>query len=399
MSSHPSFPPLRDHAPAAPYQAGDSSSFRSPGTPLPPPRRNLPTTATIDGISPLPSFHPPASALPHDSQDESIRGTNDDAVISRASAVEMGYLSDPFIKWFVRRGAKRPPIINRGTYSRVRALDDLTAKFLKTNPESKQVVSLGAGSDTRYFLLKAGGVSARNYFEIDFGENTVKKVGVLRKKKEMLELLEDYKLAMGGMEIHAKGYHLIAGDLRKWETEVVAKLESHGFDKRLPTLFLSECVMIYMLPQDSDALVRWVATHMDNAMYVTYEQILPDDAFGRVMLHNLKMRGIELPGIHSYPTIEDQKERYLKHGFDQAHALDMNQIWDHHTDPQEHLRIMKLEIFDEVEEWRLLSAHYCVSWAFKSSLDMQDPLSPFHGVQFTAYEPIRPVLPIKSGSS
>jgi tRNA wybutosine-synthesizing protein 4 len=27
----------------------------------------------------------------------------------------------------------------------------------------------------------------------------------------------------------------------------------------------------------------------------------------------------------------------------------------------------RLEILDELEEWHLLSAHYCVAWAYKSS--------------------------------
>ena len=30
-------------------------------------------------------------------------------------------------------------------------------------------------------------------------------------------------------------------------------------------------------------------------------------------------------------------------------------------------RVSRLEIFDEVEEWHLLSGHYCVSWAVKGN--------------------------------
>lgn len=30
------------------------------------------------------------------------------------------------------------------------------------------------------------------------------------------------------------------------------------------------------------------------------------------------------------------------------------------------IRMARLEILDELEEWYLLSAHYCVAWAFKS---------------------------------
>ncbi|CAJ0765976.1 18699_t:CDS:2, partial [Entrophospora sp. SA101] len=47
-------------------------------------------------------------------EDEAIRETNDDAATSKLSAVNVGYLNDKFVKYFVRRTTRRPPIINRG---------------------------------------------------------------------------------------------------------------------------------------------------------------------------------------------------------------------------------------------------------------------------------------------
>ena len=51
--------------------------------------------------------------------DKIIQGTDTDASVSRLSAVEIGYLSDPFAKAFVPsqtdRWIRRYPIINRGT--------------------------------------------------------------------------------------------------------------------------------------------------------------------------------------------------------------------------------------------------------------------------------------------
>ena len=58
----------------------------------------------------------------------------------------------------------------------------------------------------------------------------------------------------------------------------------------LPTLFLSECVLIYIQPGDSDAIVNWVGTNMDASLFVVYEQINPADAFGAMMLRNLRVR-------------------------------------------------------------------------------------------------------------
>ena len=39
----------------------------------------------------------------------------------------------------------------------------------------------------------------------------------------------------------------------------------------------------------------------------------------------------------------------------------------HLTSLTSHCRIERLELFDELEEWHLISAHYCMCWASKGS--------------------------------
>lgn len=72
---------------------------------------------------------------------------------------------------------------------------------------------------------------------------------------------------------------------------------------------------------------RWAAT-FDKAVFVTYEQILPDDAFGRMMLKNLEERNVHLHGLHARPSIETQRSAYLAVGWDEAQVVDMNAISD-----------------------------------------------------------------------
>ncbi|CAG8510108.1 5024_t:CDS:2 [Acaulospora colombiana] len=128
-------------------------------------------------------------------QDKAIRETDEDAVTSKLSAVNAGYIKDEFVKWFVKRPARRSPVINRGTHVRTIGLDTLIIKFLEIDDEKKQIVSLGAGSDTRYFYLKASSRKFHKYFEIDFPEVTVKKVLTVRKHKELSDLIgEDAQL-------------------------------------------------------------------------------------------------------------------------------------------------------------------------------------------------------------
>ena len=53
-------------------------------------------------------------------------------------------------------------------------------------------------------------------------------------------------------------------------------------------MFLSECVLIYLEPQHSDSLMRWISDTCSCAVFAAFEQILPDDPFGKMMLRNLQ---------------------------------------------------------------------------------------------------------------
>ncbi|KAJ3092959.1 Leucine carboxyl methyltransferase 1, partial [Phlyctochytrium bullatum] len=180
---------------------------------------------------------------PSPATDDAVRSTNDDATACRASAVQLGYMEDPFIGLFSKHSSKRsapvarkPPIINRGTYARSVSIDNLVRKFLQGAKEfgGAQVVVLGAGFDTRYFLLKeyhqSKGEQPVRYFEIDFQEIAAKKCMVVKRNSTMNGLLGESKLAGGGCEIHGQDYFLLSGDLRDWDQTIVPKLKATGFD-------------------------------------------------------------------------------------------------------------------------------------------------------------------------
>lgn len=91
--------------------------------------------------------------------DKGIRQTDNDAALARLSAVQKGYVEDAYIQYFVppraQMGAARPPLINVGTYLRGRAIDDLVDGWLGRYGKEGgcQIVSLGAGSDTRFWRV------------------------------------------------------------------------------------------------------------------------------------------------------------------------------------------------------------------------------------------------------
>lgn len=100
-------------------------------------------------------------------EDSSIRETDNDAALARLSAVQKHYLEDPYIRHLVPRAhlaQPRSPLINIGTYVRTSALDVLIFQWLQSSQRSAQkcqIVSLGAGSDTRFWRIV---VSLMNHF-------------------------------------------------------------------------------------------------------------------------------------------------------------------------------------------------------------------------------------------
>lgn len=121
---------------------------------------------------------------PTSSADASVRSTDTDALVSRASAASLGYLSDAFAPLFLppslrRSTEKRPPLINIGTHARTWAIDELVAQFLAdADSAGRQILSLGAGTDTRMWRMldkaKAEGRpwACTRWVEVDFEEAT-----------------------------------------------------------------------------------------------------------------------------------------------------------------------------------------------------------------------------------
>lgn len=67
-------------------------------------------------------------------------------------------------------------------------------------------------------------------------------------------------------------YTLLPGDLR--DTEVVLEeLQKSGFKADVPCLILAECVLVYMPPEDSQALVNKLGALLPTAAFVIYEQV------------------------------------------------------------------------------------------------------------------------------
>ncbi|CAM9832892.1 unnamed protein product [Ectocarpus sp. 4 AP-2014] len=215
-----------------------------------------------------------------------------------------------------------------------------------------QVISLGAGKDSLFFrLMDRGTAASGGYFEVDFPAVSRWKSGLVATTPILSALANDL-------------YKLVAADLRDITTLEDA-LFTAGVDFAAPTIFLAECVLVYMEPADSGALLQWCASKFPDSLFAAYEMTSPHDAFGKMMKQNIQRMGCMLPGLEPYPSLLSQEERFKKSGWDSANAIDMLQVFQELLDPAEVRRASKIEILDEVEEWELIMHHYCLVVAAK----------------------------------
>ncbi|KAJ7475095.1 S-adenosyl-L-methionine-dependent methyltransferase [Mycena galericulata] len=319
--------------------------------------------------------------------DSSIRLTDTDAALARLSAVQKRYLHDPYIKYLVPRShlqPPRPPLINIGTFVRATAIDDLVFQWLQTSADRGtrcQIVSLGSGSDTRFWRIAARCAptgahkdALAAYIELDFPEITSKKAMAIRKSKELSAVLGDPTAVMvshGGTGLNSPTFHLLPADLRLPPADTLGKLlaseDGAILSPTLPTLLLFECVLVYMSPAASSALFQWFIDYFspDGSGVlgsIVYEMFRLQDSFGRVMVENLKARHVSLPGAEPYPDVESLPGRFLNLGFTAARALTLKEIRKSYIPRAELERISHLELVDELEELDLVLEHYAITW-------------------------------------
>ncbi|BFF94213.1 leucine carboxyl methyltransferase 1 [Drosophila madeirensis] len=296
--------------------------------------------------------------------DEAVIATNDDASDCKRCAVRLGYWKDDYIGYFVRNQERKAPEINRGYFARVKGVEMCVEKFLKKTSGNCQIINLGCGFDTLYFRLRDTAHQVKNFIELDFPTVTARKCYTIKRNKALLAKIhdEDGEVRLSPTDLHGPSYHLMGVDLRNLD-EVDNKLQQAEVDYTLPTIFLAECVLVYIEAQNCRNLLKWIAQKFQAAVFVNYEQVNMNDRFGEVMLNNLRSRGCSLAGVESCLSLDTQNQRFKDCGWSGARAWDMVQVYES-ISSAERQRIERLEMLDEGELLLQLFQHYClvVAW-------------------------------------
>lgn len=269
--------------------------------------------------------------------DRAVRKTDDDAAASKYSAVLRGYYKDNYIQYFTPKPRIRLPLINIGTYCRVKSIDAVVHEFLASSKSfpNRAIVSLGAGSDTRPFRILSQYENVE-YHEIDFKTKIDKKLAIISAYPELQ---------------HDR-YYCHALDLREFSPE---NLPSH----ETPLLVISECCMCYLSPESAFAVLSFFPERFHRIWAVLYEPISRNDQFGQVMAENLTCRGLNLQSFQALAKTEANISRLERAGFRNVSAHSILDEY-HELDAAEKTRLSRLEFLDEVEEMNLLLYHYLV---------------------------------------
>ena len=315
-----------------------------------------------------------------DHNDRPIMATAGDAILAKQATVQTGYYEDPFLEPFARssslgitRRRQIQPIIKRGTHARVCCMDRAISGFLNYQHAVKecQIIVLGSGKDTSYFRYRAGSIMGMqdtnsnpqrtvHWYEVDHRTVIQEKSTIIQNSPILSShcALKPTKFGFFSSSKDIVDYHLVEHDLRDSPLTLLQKL---GLNTSLPTLFLLECVFMYLPNASSKTLLETLSKAVGACWIVGYEPILGNDPFGTMMQQNLVQAGVATPMscLLQTRTLQAQLEKLIHGGFQRAVGCDMWSAYETILTHEQRRRANQTEFLDEVEEWMLIMRHYC----------------------------------------
>ncbi|OAX85447.1 hypothetical protein ACJ72_00172 [Emergomyces africanus] len=268
-----------------------------------------------------------------------VMETNSASIVSKRSVERIYYPEPHFFRHFVKKPQRRSPLINRGYWLRMRAVESCVRKFLEEPSEhQKLIVNLGC---------------------VD-GE----KRDIITQCTALNDLLSDVQLTpeTGSILVRSKEYVGIGCDLGD-----IPKLEAALNDviglAKVSILCIAEVSITYMEVNLADALIRFMPTLSNDVNFCLLEQYFPDGPhhpFAIIMMQNFIKLQCPLHSIHKYPSLRQQEQRFRESGWANAKATN---LWDLWSDPaflgdDQRLSLNSAEPFDEWEEFALFASHH-----------------------------------------
>lgn len=305
--------------------------------------------------------------------DLQVQGTNNSSIVSKRS-VELLYSTKlqpeltTWFKFFVPKGKRRSPAINRGYWIRMESIKRLVMKIINNNPTKKiNIINLGCGFDPLPFQLLEIYSETRDhlcFLDIDYPELLDNKLELIKKSTEVLDILNDLQEITKeelelGMKLKSANYKILGCDLKN-EKLYQEQLESMCEPESV-SVFIAEVSLAYMHHQDANKIID-ISSKLPNSHFLILEQILPVDkyhSFAKKMLYHFEHLRSPLKCVEHYPKIENQRERFSQ-WFHFIEIHDLLQNWNLLIDADTKSKVKQIEEFDEWEEFIVFCQHYTI---------------------------------------
>ena len=96
--------------------------------------------------------------------------------------------------------------------------------------------------------------------DVDLPEVAASKCNLVKNSKLLLECVADGEGEVhlpNITDLHGTDYHIVSCDFTR-TANLEAKLEACNWDYNLPTVFVSECVFIYLDPSKVTDFLKWI---------------------------------------------------------------------------------------------------------------------------------------------
>ncbi|PNS18317.1 hypothetical protein CAC42_6134 [Sphaceloma murrayae] len=310
--------------------------------------------------------------------DEYIMDTNNSSIVSMRSVEKLYYPNQPeYLRYFVRKFQRRSPLINRGYWLRMKAVETYVSDFLsESNGNTKVVVNLGCGYDPialQFLGLRSEQCENTVFVDVDHPRLIHKKLDIIRNTPPLIDLLPGVRFGEQGATVlaDASQYKGVGCDVR----------DIHALDRVLRTLvdvetcsvallLTAEVSVAHMEQPAAQEILEWAA-RLPDARFCLLEQHLPDGAdhpFAATMLKHF--RKLRTP-LHAIGTLNDTRRRFEAAGWPSG-GVDIQTLWqvwsnEHFVTSVERQALDKVEAFDEWEEFALFGSHYFLLQASNQS--------------------------------
>lgn len=288
-----------------------------------------------------------------------VEDTAYEAATGKWSTSMIGYYNDEFIGDFVALRRQFLPHQNIGYFIRHLTCKRSVLKFYEIYGSNSQIVSIGSGYDTMFWLLRQEGIIFKNWYELDIEKVVKYKEEVIQKEK-----FKHLTHLVGG-------YHLISHDFNENPHFLHNLKVNFEFDENRPTLFIDEFSMIYFDKITTEMILTDISQLSCSMMY-SAGMVLNEDEFGKLLKDQMDLKCAPLKTYDLTSTIENCSQLFYKYGFQSVQSIDYEQFIKDHIHEPGFRSSFKLEYLDDPQQIFYYLRHYSIALAgteeFTSSL-------------------------------